>query len=357
MAVSRAGARVNHSARSRPAAAAPKKPKKATGSRPSPLEKPPSYADARESKALALFEMMKTQGSLGPQYLESAIFEGTTLAVPPDQALKTTFGGDTTEESVCRAYGGSHPDAELLPQNFMTLPSYGDGVVAVGVFTEKGKPHRPLGYIVDRFVPNGEGQRVNELVAVAIDQRSPKAKGLVDQALEANESLSRKARVDHQELTASSIGRYRWAQSGFDFAEPATLKAATAQLKRFAADLGLRKELGPPGDGSVFFARPDGTREPFSWDKLEHAWDFAQLVCDSGPVAVEVTLALDASGQMPRERVYADLGKAFMLGSKYDAKGQRTHVMPDWHGVRPMGEHTPGQRQQAAYQAQRLKRP
>ena len=97
--------------------------------------------------------------------------------------IKTHIGPEFDEASLVQHYKLEHKHAELRPENMMLLqantlkPRHTDGVLAIGVLTDKSSG-APLGMFVETFSKNGEGKTRSYLEHLMMDTKAPHAKGL-----------------------------------------------------------------------------------------------------------------------------------------------------------------------------------
>jgi hypothetical protein len=181
-------------------------------------------------------------------------------------------------------------------------------------------------------------------------QGDERAKNIINALAPRFIKVERDLGVQVQLNLAAWGGRYTGAMGGFDFATPTQLHHYQRTFRKYLRDQAWLPKGEPRQDvdeliGSLYFQRSNGVREPFSFERLQHTWDFAQVKSSKGKVSLDLNLG----DRVVKKAQSVDLGKGFMLGdpSKYQ---------PVAHWVwltRSTQEGSPGMLQLDAYAASR----
>ncbi len=209
----------------------------------------------------------------------------------------------------------------------------------VAAYTALGS-NETLGYVVRFFdIPDRACHRKYLMFAAG----DPRTKGVGMQVAATWDTFVPRLGIATSTMEAAYVGRLVWALEGFDFNTDATCAMVAERFGRFMERFGLDA-------ADLYFRRDDGSSEPFAFDKLRHAWDFAHVVSKKGTIR----LPTRTSNGKDDEAVL-DVGRAFMLGD-FRRPELADCVCPDYFCQRPTDPDSPNQWQARAYAAARAAR-
>lgn len=231
-----------------------------------------------------------------------------------------------------------HPYATVRPEDFMVVQPLGSGsATSIAIMSDRDDG-KPLGYAIQTFSPGS-----TFLDYMVVDITNPRAKGVADAFFAQDSALQAELQTTESRLEAAWVGRYRWALDGYDFDSTEQLTDLRQRFAGFMAHHGL-------DSAELVFDRGDGTIEPFSADRLNHAWDFAHVRS-----LVRSVKAKLRTGDESTSVVRTDVGKAFMMGDVEDPDFEAI-TAPSWWGVRSHDPESPSAKQHKRYAAIRAAR-
>jgi hypothetical protein len=126
-------------------------------------------------------------------------------------------------------------------------------------------------------------------------QGDERAKNIINALAPRFIKVERDLGVQVQLNLAAWGGRYTGAMGGFDFATPTQLHHYQRTFRKYLRDQAWLPKGEPRQDvdeliGSLYFQRSNGVREPFSFERLQHTWDFAQVKSSKGKVSLDLNL-------------------------------------------------------------------
>lgn len=235
------------------------------------------------------------------------------LVTPP--ALHAVFGATDPRAAVYV----DHPTVRIEPRDIALLADRDAPEERVAMVAALSSHGEPVGFAIQTLAVEG-AKRWDYLDFAVVNPQRGSAIGIGNELTAMVDRLATAAGSHEGRLKTAWVGRYYWAQRGYDFATPAERSRVVDYLRRFVAHLGLSASDLRIGDA------------PFAWDDVKHSWDVARVVSTRGPVEVPGLVAADQ-----HKNVIADIGKAFMLGDWNDpALGQPglDLFVRNWEGVR-----------------------
>ncbi|MFC1610164.1 hypothetical protein ACFL6C_04350 [Myxococcota bacterium] len=304
-------------------------------------------ADLRLERFNQIMDKVDRIEGADPDFLRNYLTTSFTAMTPP---VEDVLPDPLNERELAAQLELGHPHATLELDDFTLLSSMDLPEPLVGSFTTLGvytnrETRDPLAYFIVTFSRTADGKASQYLDYLFTNIHDPHAVGITDRFLEQLERLSRTAGVTEETIWAAAVGRLRWALDGYDFESEKEKADLVCRFKQFLK----RFEIHEP-EFELEFDRGDGTVEPFSFDKLEHSWDFAHVRSKRRSIRIATRVG---HTELPIQRL--PVGRAFLLGD-YEDPEIKDIVSPCWHGVRSVDPSSPGQIQRRRYQAIRERR-